>query len=136
MKCDPSGLTFVNFYLHFLKMIIINIIACGPLVHMLKTRLFKHYAIYKVYVNICDFRVGSYVILGTRASQHYIYMSLGCSMPYIFAFGLLVQKILKIFPLFGPFLGFHLNKIKSPCPKSDPCQFKMHSGQWFNEYIF
>jgi len=43
-----------------------------------------------------------------------------------FAFGLLVhQKILKIFPLFGPFLGVGpfmtpgtlLHKLESPCPK-------------------
>jgi len=33
--------------------------------------------LYKVYVNLCDFRVGSCVTLGTRAAQSYIYMSLG-----------------------------------------------------------
>jgi len=57
-------------------------IAFGSLVHML----------YKVYVNLRDFRAGSYVTLGTRAAQLYIYMSLGLSMPNRFAFDLLVQK--------------------------------------------
>jgi len=63
--------------------------------------------LYKVYVNLCDFSVGSYVTQGTRAAQSYIYMSLGCCMPNIFAFGLLVlhQKIFKTIPPFGPFLG-------------------------------
>jgi len=27
--------------------------------------------LYKVYVNLCDFRVGSYVTLGTRATCHW-----------------------------------------------------------------
>jgi len=27
--------------------------------------------LYKVYVNLCDFRVGSYVTLGTKAAQFY-----------------------------------------------------------------
>jgi len=61
--------------------------------------------LYKIYVNLCDFKAGSYVTIGTRAAHYYIYMSLGCSMPNIFAFGLLVQKILKTFSLFYPFLG-------------------------------
>jgi len=46
--------------------------------------------LYKVYVNLCDFKTGSYVSLGTRAAQSYIYMILGCSMQNNFAFGLLV----------------------------------------------
>jgi len=32
--------------------------------------------LYKVNVNLCDFRAGTYVTLGTRAAQRYIYMSL------------------------------------------------------------
>jgi len=48
--------------------------------------------LYKVYVNLCGFRTGSYVILGTIAAQSYIYMSLGWFMPNIFAFGLLVHQ--------------------------------------------
>jgi len=27
--------------------------------------------------------------------------------------------------------GLHLNTVESPCPKDDPCQISMHSGQWF-----
>jgi len=42
---------------------------------------------------------------GTRAAKVYIYISLECSMPNIFAFGQLVQKIFKIFTHFDPFLG-------------------------------
>jgi len=59
--------------------------------------------LYKVHVNLCDLRAGSYVTLGTRAAQSYIYMSLGCSMPNIFAFDLLVHQktIFKKCPLFG-----------------------------------
>jgi len=63
-----------NLHVHFMKMINTKY-AFGPFVHML----------YKVYVNLCDFTAGSYVTLGTRAAQFYIYMSLGWSMPNIFA---------------------------------------------------
>jgi len=47
---------------------------------------------YKVYVNLCDFRVGSYVILVTRDAHFYNYMSLGRSMPNNFLFDLLVHQ--------------------------------------------
>jgi len=62
--------------------------------------------LYKVYVNLCDFRAESYETLGTIDAYSYIYMPFRCSMPNIFAFGLLLQKnIFYKFSLFGPFLG-------------------------------
>jgi len=30
--------------------------------------------LFKAYVNLCDFMVGSYVTLGTRAAHSYIYL--------------------------------------------------------------
>jgi len=44
----------------------------------------------KVYVNLNLYNFKAYVTLGTTDAQSYIYISLGCSMPNIFAFGLLV----------------------------------------------
>jgi len=47
----------------------------------MKTILFKNYALYKDYLNLCDLRTGSYVTLETRATHSkIIYMPLGCSM--------------------------------------------------------
>jgi len=62
--------------------------------------------LYKVYVNLCDFKMGSYVSLGTTAAQSYIYMTLGCSMQTyycIWSTGL-KEDFLKISP-FWPLAG-------------------------------
>jgi len=76
-KCDPRGLTIANFNLHFIQMFN-NKYHC---IWSTCTRKqdFLSIMLYKDYVNLCDFRVGSYVTLGTRAAQSHIYMSLGSS---------------------------------------------------------
>jgi len=68
--------------------------------------------IYKVNINLCDFRVGSYVTLGTRAAQCYIYVIKMIQTKY-FVFGLLVhQKMVFLkkssFWLAGPFVNLEI----------------------------
>jgi len=103
--------------------------------------------LYKVYVNLCDFRVGSYMTLRTKAAQFLLYkfyMPLGWSMRNIFAFSLRVhQNIFKKFPLFWPLSGGwaiydprnFICKLESPCPKVASYQI-MHLGNWIVRGIF
>jgi len=59
MKCDPRCLTFA-FLIY---------------IHKDDQHYFLSTMLYKVYVNLYDFRVGSYVTLETRVAQSYIYVS-------------------------------------------------------------
>jgi len=52
---------------------------------MINTKYPLVLVLYKFYVNLRDFTAGSYVTLGTRPAQLYIYMSWGLSMSNIFA---------------------------------------------------
>jgi len=88
----------------FLEMIKTYVIVFCPLIHMKTIFFFTHYAILSLCQSmwlqggvICKPRFKSCKTL-------HLYVT-GCSMPHIFPFGLMVQKILKTCPIFGPFLG-------------------------------
>jgi len=64
--------------------------------------------LYKVYVDLCDFRVGSYVTLGTKATQSYYistcHLDDSCqiSLHLVYDF---FRRFLNNFPLLAPFWG-------------------------------
>jgi len=109
------------------------------------------FKVYK-YVNLCEFRVGSCMTLGTIAVQSYIYMSLGCSIfmcqlykPYpkdavcqiseYLVCQFMRRKCSKIHP-FCPLLGpnrcqpLDFCKLETPFPKDASYQ-RSKSVQWF-----
>jgi len=103
-KCDPRGLTFANFNLHFIKMI-------NNKYHFIWSTWTYKYCImlYKVYVNLCDIRVGSYVTLGTKAAQYNYISTCHLDDPCHISLHLVYEFIrifLKNFLFLAPFWGW------------------------------
>jgi len=83
--------------------------------------------LYKVYLNLCDFGVGSYLTLGTKAAQSYYISTCHLDDPCQIFLHLVYEFIRRFFlkiPLFIPFLelgpfitpGTLFAQLESPYP--------------------